>query len=1041
MRTTDIQQFWNVLGSFWGEFEDKALIEQLWLHYFNVVSGLEQKSLDLRNSLGFSNMPGIIEDQHESLDIVYSVNSPEYSGLINSYLASGQGDSVYRYEYNLTPGTVSIPELTYTYYSDSGTLSAKQTLSEGTDYEIRDMERVRFLGSPPFEANQNQTHFNGNRLLAETVYRTNPAIWGIEALRAGLDETDLSGDNYNAFVSGYLSSGIARDKIDVEHFKYLVWSLQEALSRKPAINNIRHLYELLHGLPFAHNSGVYQISSISGDQQDYTITGIYSLYPIGTGYDSTNSTDADYIYLKKPTFEVTDKGWEIVARGDDAYGGIGGTWLFSNSQDIAPSGIKQYFGVRFDTSAEEIIFEANGAAETAAKTDALETVASFEDYDPYTWHRYNFEITDSSGISFYIDDQLIGTQYFADAWSDYPSSGLDYTFIGGWATNSGVFPYVTDKEYPYNGWISRFRTYNLNDETTSHVRFIPRDVDETARFIQDIGPSGYVAGIGDEGNPLLEYLWQTCDQPLIAYSYLTSGQDISQFQVLYSGIKVNDHINNYTLISGLIDFEIEKYRHITITDSGILPVPSLTYNPITLTGVLDTYIPAHLTYGINENLYSGIFVATWGDDANDGSRRYPVATFSGAASLVTESDTIWYRRGSYHEQILTSSLVNSGISWDAPLRVRAFPGEVVRLTAPNERDGGIVVFNQLGESYVKVEDFDIDGLGYTGSLVSMASSGSSHGWLYNCHVHGNTAGDGQASSITMSEDGHRITHCEIGEPEWHDHHGIYASTYGPRGRTCSGCEIAYNEMYGHDYSIHMNIENWILTIDNLEIHHNHIHDSQVGVLVEGGYNTYVHNNLIEYCGWGIAAGYYRQTILAHILGNTIRRCAEVHNSGQSFSWAPSWVGIRCGTGSYQSVSSGALTPFQTSGVADFCISGIFYNNAISECDISYYDPSGVADPNNFYNSHSLNMDDSGDLPTVGYNAASTNISSGLIFYYGFQTAEAEKDFGLHPYFSSGCGVGVRLDLIYPTLTDIGLDYSGISRPAGLWDIGAYETIV
>jgi len=596
MRTTDVQLFWNALGSFWGDFEDKALIEQVWQGYFNVVSGMNQKSLDLRNSLAFRNLPAVLEDKHETFDVIYEVSNPEYSGVITSYLTSGAEGN--RYEYNLTPGTASIPTLTYYYYSDSGTLSAKQTLTEGTDYYIQDMERLRFASSPPFTSNENQTHFSGNQLFAETVYRVNPALWGIEATRAGLNEIMLTDSIYNAFVGGYSSSGAARDLVDTEHFKYLVWGIQEALGRKPTVGNIQHLYELVRGLPFAHNSGYYNGKTITGNTHDYTIE----------------------------------------------------------------------------------------------------------------------------------------------------------------------------------------------------------------------SPSG--------------------DRDLYKYTYLQSGEAVSQFQVLISGTHVYDFVNNYALISGLTDFDVEKSRHIVISDTDVSSshdISEFSYDSDLLTSTMSNYIPAHLTYEINPTTPSGLFIATWGDDSNNGSRQSPFATFGAAAAVVPSGGTIWYREGTHDGRLRMSYLANAGYSWDEPLLIKAFPGENVRLIESTHGWKGILYFDKLGSSYISVEGFDIDAIGDDGSIIDLRVSGCDSNQVKNCYIHGCSANDGLTEVIRFGSDDNRVISNRIINDTWQDHHGIYTSAENT-GRSCISGIIAYNEFSGHDFSIHMNVENALETIKHLQIHHNYIHDSQCGIV-------------------------------------------------------------------------------------------------------------------------------------------------------------------------------------------------------------------
>jgi hypothetical protein len=260
--STNVENIWDALGSYWMNFEDRALIIKYWQTLYYVMSGMYKKGIDLYDSQGFQNMPPYVEDKNQVYDIIYSVNSPEYSGLINTISGTGYQ------EFYITPGTFSIPTLTYYYYSTSGTLSSLQTMSEGVNYTIQDMERIRFLGSPPFIPNYNQTHFNGNKLSAATTQRVNPALWGVLPKLVGLSDSDIRNNTYPAFkVSGSQEENLT-------HFKNLVWGLQNGLRAKPTIANIEHLYGLARGLPFAYESGIYNGVSISNNTYPYTLGNI-----------------------------------------------------------------------------------------------------------------------------------------------------------------------------------------------------------------------------------------------------------------------------------------------------------------------------------------------------------------------------------------------------------------------------------------------------------------------------------------------------------------------------------------------------------------------------------------------------------------------------------------------------------------------------------------------------------------------------------------------------------------------------------------------
>lgn len=1020
MRTTDVTEFWNALGSFWGDFEDKELINEIWWGYYHLFSGMNQKSLDLRNSIGFQNMPGVIEDRHHSFDIIYSVNSPEYSGLINAYTVSGTEG--FRYEYNLEPGTISIPTLEYYYYSDSGTLSSLQTMTEGTDYYILDMERLRFTGSPPFTINQNQTHLNGQQLYADLIYRVNPALWGVETKKVGLDETALTDHKYNAFVSGYSYSGVLRDRVDADHFKYLVWALQEGVGRKPTLTNIDHLYGLLRGLPFAHNSGVLSSGIIGDNVNTYPISGYYNLRFINSGYITTD----------RPMFYENDYQIDIVARFNEIP--VENQYLLSVSGSwSSPSTGYQSMKIFYDADNSNIKYEVKGTKELNPSFALQGIVYEMPDsnLNIHDWNKYSIRKTGGKTFEFYLNDQLLQEEdtLASPDWQSSPTSdyklviGAQYTYdgttealVGGDTGLSNVN--IAQVRYSTNNSGVTFHTYMVPDENLSPVA------------VTDVSSSGYAISISGTNE------WQQVEMPMVGYTHLSAESEIPQFTLLISGTNVYDHVNNYSQISGLIDFEVERYRHITIADSGLQFRGHWQWDQDYLETILDQYIPSHISYGINENIYSGIFMATWGNDANDGSRQKPFRTFEAAAPNIPEGGTLWIRKGSY-DQFFRSSLLNhSGISWDAPLRVKAFPGEHVKLVNSANSGSGIVCFDRSAPSnyqYLSFEDFEIDGQGVSRPLVKISQGGVCHGiQLYNCYFHGNNSDDVDQYDVFSRGNQNRIKRCRFAaEGGYVGHKAIQVEANNAANYTNADSEYSYNLISGYAYGIHINVDDTKHTyLRRARPHHNYIKNCKVGIHSCSD-RTYAYTNLIENCNRGIEIGTTRQDFRGVYANNTIKniKVSGVWGTGDSA------IGIVCGSGNYTHA---------TNGNRSFCVSGHILNNVITECDdYTFYDPSGVADSNNFYTIQEYNLEDSNNLPKTGFTYASTNINSGTVFYYKFRTAEEDKDYKLHPYFSSGYKQGATLLAYSGIFTDLELDYSGVARTATYsgWDLGAYETVV
>ncbi len=996
---TDVSVFWNALGSFWGAFEDKEYVQTLWQSYFNVMSGLYDKSLALSRSVGFTNMNSVIEDKHHSFDVIYQINTSTYSGMLNTIQVSGTEG--YRTEYYVNPGTISIPTLTYYYYSSTGVLSSLQTLTEGTDYYLVDMERIRFVGSPPFQPNYTQTHFNGNLLFADTIKRVNPALWGIEPLRVGLTNLAYRDNIYNAFVSGYAYSGIARDLIDAEHFKYLIWGLRTGIQKSPTVSNIKNLYGLARGLPFAHNSGIFASGLIDHIDKTYPINGYYTL----------DFTGKEYLKSTKPVFHSNDITYDFVA----TFSGVpttGQQYLFGYKAIFKPvaSEYTQFMGIYVDVASNNLIMQVKGTKEYNTNNSGVVLRMDLDDFDITAWHKYSIKKTGTKDFALGIDDVYLTSGSLATYTWTFPSSGFA-TIIGVHALNSYNIITLSGETY-FKGNIAQFKIRDDSNNIQLYTQIVPTESLAQAT-VEDLSASGYTISIS--GSPL----WSQVDMPLIGYTTKDYGDTIDRFEVLLPGIYVYDSVNRPSLISGFIDFDYEQYYHISIRESGLTYRGTLSYDTEYVTDLMDSYIPANQRYGINEETYSGIFIAQWGSDSNDGTRRSPVRTFSKAASLINGPNTIWYRQGTYAETISLNTLSGIGTSWSNPVTIKPFPGEYVKLVSNSGLTTGLVQFNKIGSGYISLENFDLDGQNYSQLLVNMAVSGAKYGKLSGCTLYGTSAD----AMINLAETGHRITRNTIRPSSFSNKTGIKAYKDNNGIFPYSGI-ISYNEISNLYHGILVSGD--ASSIWKLDIHHNYLYENTIGAILGGQNSLYFHNNLVEDCGWGIAPGYLTKSIKAYVINNTIKNCKST-----STNWN-SALGIAAG------IRVGNLT-FSS----DFCNSGYFLNNALSDCDYAYYDPSGIVDSSNFGCVHYNNISDDNTLPSSGYTFASRNMNSGVIFYYDFVEAETKKDFRLHPYFSSGYSYGTNLAVLISglNLEDLNIDYSGVTRIGySGWDAGAFENL-
>ncbi len=1004
MYTTDVSTFWSVLGSFWQNFENKAYVQEMWQNYYNVMSGLYYKSNMLRTSVGFDRMDPVAIDYFESFDIVFEAVNTNYSGLVNTITASGTEGN--RVEYYISPGTISIPTMTYYYHSSGGTVSSLETLTEGTDYYLVDMERIRFVNDPPFIHDMSQPHFKGNALNAEKVYKLNPALWGIESLKVGLSNVTYRDSIYNAFVSGYAFDGVERDLVDADHFKYLVWGLQTGIKKRPTISNIKNLYGLARGLPFAHNSGIFASGIIAGIDKTYPISGYYT--PTFSG--------AQYIVADYPAF-TNDYTIDIV--GKFVSGSIGALLDIVSVMDGA---YNQRLMVACSGTAIHMKAVGHYEQHFAGLGDqGLEPVITGLDVD--SWHKYTIKHSGLRDVYFYIDDELVSNGTLSQDWYYAGESvGLYNTIYC-----KGNRPKAAEPGYDFEGYsglvgsIAQIKIRDESGNTKFHVQLVPTESLTQTDFV-DLTSSGYAVSMSG----LLSY--EQSIMPLMGYTTYNYEDNIPQFQVLLPGVQVYDYINAQEVVSGFIDFPEEQYSRLYFNDQDLQYKGTLSYDSEYLTDLMDNYIPAHIRYEINASGYDGIFLATWGSD-NDGTgtRQNPYRTFAKAASMSSGYSNIWYRHGTYCEQLKTSLVSGVGSSWSSPFRVSAFPGETVNLVCNAGLSSGIIQFDKPGSNYISFDNFDINGQGRSQLLVNMAVSGAQYGQLYGCNLH-NVISGSVTYMVNMEERGHKVKRCTINPGSWEDITAVRVTKNSVTGSVPVSGEVSYCEIQNCDKGIFITGTDFVTVYDFFG-HHNYVHDNTIGIHAESCINTYIHNNLVENCGWGLAVGYGKKAITSYLVNNTIKSCSATGSYWKSS--LISGMGIRLG--SKQTI---------TSGTPDFCFASVFLNNAISECDISYYDPSGIADGSNFSNTHKNNVCDDGKLPTTGFVSAATNLS-GIVFYQNFLSASTTKDYKLHPYFSSGYAYGTNLSsyVALVSLEDINLDYSGVTRIGySGWDAGAFENL-
>ncbi|MBI5324924.1 MAG: T9SS type A sorting domain-containing protein [Ignavibacteriae bacterium] len=127
----------------------------------------------------------------------------------------------------------------------------------------------------------------------------------------------------------------------------------------------------------------------------------------------------------------------------------------------------------------------------------------------------------------------------------------------------------------------------------------------------------------------------------------------------------------------------------------------------------------------NSAISRAYFVATNGDDGNDGSVNTPWRTFEFALTIVTAGDTLNIRGGNYQQSINT---VNNGTDMkDGAIVIRAYNGESVLLQGIEYQGNAIVIQN----SYIKLEGIE-DSCWNSGMVITFPAN---HVEITNCKAH------------------------------------------------------------------------------------------------------------------------------------------------------------------------------------------------------------------------------------------------------------------------------------------------------------------
>jgi parallel beta-helix repeat protein len=278
------------------------------------------------------------------------------------------------------------------------------------------------------------------------------------------------------------------------------------------------------------------------------------------------------------------------------------------------------------------------------------------------------------------------------------------------------------------------------------------------------------------------------------------------------------------------------------------------------------------------------YVAPNGNDANPGGKSEPFSTIKKGISVLTPSDTLYLRQGTYNEFIsptIPGMNIPSGTSWSNAITIASYPGEDATIT------GGISIQDNMNGSAPSFLIFDrliVDLQAVPGDINGTNSAFR----VVSPNVHHIRFSNGEiknaANHLVLVGGG--TSHCEIMNSKIH---GAKVSLFGGTHPTTGNYGFYYN---GHDGLIEGNV-----IYDNtgygLHLYHsgsndvnnnivrNNIfygngfddgerHDTLGGVIIASGENNLFYNNIVDKnTGIGVTVAYTNGSRNNQLYNNTV----------------------------------------------------------------------------------------------------------------------------------------------------------------------------
>lgn len=256
----------------------------------------------------------------------------------------------------------------------------------------------------------------------------------------------------------------------------------------------------------------------------------------------------------------------------------------------------------------------------------------------------------------------------------------------------------------------------------------------------------------------------------------------------------------------------------TITSKGLYTAPSTVPagTTVTVTATAAGVEPVAIVVAVTTGL--SFYVSTAGKDTNPGTLAAPWKTIQHAANQALAGDTVYVRRGTYHQSI---NLPRSGSATAGSIVFQSYPGELAIVDGTGVACCGDSIqglFNITGnESYLIIEGFEIQN--YTSNNVNnepaaiYISGSGSYLQILNNIAHGITETAGSSGNA------HGI--------------GIYGTSATPLSNIVVGGNDVYGMVTGNSETITFDGN-----VDGFTVTGNLVHDNNnIGIDATGFYST------------------------------------------------------------------------------------------------------------------------------------------------------------------------------------------------------------